>query len=557
MLFGAALEGVGVSVVLPLLSIIGQPEYLEVHRTFAVYVSRFGIVSHTQLIIAGALMLTFLYILKNVYLVWLLKRQVDFSLRMQVDYARQLYANYLLKPYLYHLGHNTATLLRNAYNGPVYVFSVILISTLMLFTEFFTAIVICALLVFVDAFAAIVVGGCIGGIVYCIIQSLRCRIERQGKTENRYAAEMYQWINQGLGAIKETKVLRREGYFYEAFSAAYERYGEANRGFRFVSQLPRYFIETLIVSGLMFLIIGKIYFGSTPEEIVPLLGVLALAAFRIMPSANRIVGYLNTIKFNMPLFNELYDELLAIRERRIRGMDRKIFSEVREKLPFVGEIRVAQLSFHYPEGTQEVLEDVCFTIPKGCFVGVVGSSGAGKTTFVDLLLGLLKPVSGDILVDGTSIYSDVRAWQANLAYVPQEIYLIDGTLRENIALGFAANQIDDAKVENVLRMVELYDFVQKLPDRTYATVGERGVKLSGGQKQRIGIARALYVEPEVLVLDEATSALDSMTEKSIMDTILKLKGWITIIAIAHRVTTLAECDFQVRFEHGKVTQIGG
>lgn len=554
MFFGATLEGLGVSVILPFLSIMGQPEYLGMHENVAAYMSSFGIVSHTQLIIAGALLLILLYGVKNIYLVCLLKWQVNFSLQMQIDYARQLYANYLLKPYLYHLDHNTATLLRNAYNGPIYVFSAILMSTLMLFTEIFTAIVICVFLVFVDAFSAIVVGGCISAMIYGIVQSFRRRIDCQGRMENRYAAEMCQWINQGLGAIKETKVLGRERRFYEAFSAAYEKYGEAYRGFRFVSQMPRYLIEVLVVSGLMFLIIGKLILGSTPKDIVPLLGVLALAAFRIMPSANRIVGYLNTIKFNMPLFNEVYGELMTIRERRIRGADSRIFSEARGKLPFVGEICVEHLSFRYPEGRQNVFEDVCFTIQKGSFVGIVGPSGAGKTTFVDLLLGLLEPVSGDILVDGTSIYSDIRAWQANLAYVPQEVYLIDGTLRENIALGFAADQIDDSKVAKVLRMAELYDFVQQLPDGIYSTVGERGVKLSGGQRQRIGIARALYIEPEVLVLDEATSALDSMTEKSIMNTILKLKGKITIIAIAHRVTTLSNCDFRVRFENGKAIQ---
>lgn len=202
-----------------------------------------------------------------------------------------------------------------------------------------------------------------------------------------------------------------------------------------------------------------------------------------------------------------------------------------------------------------VLQDISFTIPKGKFVGIIGPSGAGKTTFVDILLGLLEPTSGKITVDGVDIFSNIRGWQANLAYVPQSIYLIDGTIKENIALGVAEDEIDNELINKVLHMAELYDFVYSQPDNINTNVGERGVKLSGGQRQRIGIARALYQQPEVLILDEATSALDNETEKSITDTILKLKGKITIIAIAHRTSTLEQCDFKVKFENGKAVVI--
>ena len=209
------------------------------------------------------------------------------------------------------------------------------------------------------------------------------------------------------------------------------------------------------------------------------------------------------------------------------------------------------LGFQYPGTEQVVLQAVSFRVPKGAFVGIVGPSGAGKTTFVDILLGLLRPAKGCIRVDGVDIWQDIRAWQANIAYVPQTIYLIDGTIRENIALGMKPEDIDDEKVRRVLKMAELHDFVAAQPDGIEAMVGERGVRLSGGQRQRIGIARALYQEPEVLILDEATSSLDSATEESITHTILKLKGEITILSIAHRVSTLAECDFKVRFAAGE------
>jgi len=282
-----------------------------------------------------------------------------------------------------------------------------------------------------------------------------------------------------------------------------------------------------------------------------LLAVLALAVFRLMPCANRIVNLSNGIRFQMSLFNELYDEFCIIRDRLESGKSEELLSENVEKLPFVKELCVEHLAFQYPGGQHEVLQDVSFTVPKGSFVGVVGPSGAGKTTFVDILLGLLTPTGGKITIDGVDIQSNIRGWQANLSYVPQSIYLIDGTIKDNVALGVPPEDFEEDLLIRVLKMAELYDFVEELPKGVDTMVGERGVKLSGGQRQRIGIARALYYKPDVLVLDEATSALDNETEKSITDTILKLKGQITIISIAHRVSTLEACDFKIKFENGQ------
>ncbi|WP_288549007.1 ABC transporter ATP-binding protein [uncultured Phascolarctobacterium sp.] len=554
MILGAILEAIGIGAILPLISIMENPDFLTVYPKVTKYAGIFGIMTHIQFIITATFLLLILYIIKNIYLAWQNKIQIDFAVQNQIYYSEELLTEYLQKPYLYHLNHNTATLLRNVNSGGVIVFSLIMVSMFTLLTEIITAVTIWLMLVMIDAFTAIIVAGFIGSLLYFIIKGFRKKITEQGKIQNEYSALYIKCINQSLGAIKETKVSCKEEFFLDAFRKAYFEYGKANGKFLFMNQLPRMLIETIIVCGLLLLIITKLLLGNQPAEIVPLLGVLALAAFRLMPSANRIVNLSNGIRFQMPFFNELYEDLLIIKNKGEKETE-TCLQKPESRMDFENVISVEELSFAYPEIEKQVLNNISFSIPKGKFVGIVGPSGAGKTTFVDILLGLLPPSKGKISVDGKNIYDDIRTWQANLAYVPQSIYLIDGTIRENIALGVDEKEINDALINKVLHMAELYDFVQELPAGIDTTVGERGVKLSGGQRQRIGIARALYYQPQVLVLDEATSALDNETEKSITDTILKLKGQITIIAVAHRLTTLAQCDFKVKFENGKASII--
>lgn len=549
MVVGAVLEALGIGAILPLISVMGNDNFLYEHPEIAVHITEIGVENHTGFIIMASTGLIVIYIIKNAYIAWESHLQIRFAVQNQIYYSKELLAEYLTKPYLFHVNHNSATLIRNVNSGSMVAFSAILIPTFQLITELITAFVIWLMLVFIDAFTAVIAAGVLSLVIYLILKSFRKKITRQGTVQNNYAAQYIKWLNQSLGAIKETKVLHKEEFFIQEFYNAYYQFGFANGKFNFLNQIPRTIIEACVVSGLLILIIVKLMLGNVPNDIVPLLGVLALAAFRLMPSANRIVSLTNGIKFQLPFFNELYPEFISIRERR----DNNNFSHIKtldNKLPFNDVLNIEHLGFRYPDGGKDVLMDVSFSISKGKFVGFIGPSGAGKTTFVDILLGLLEPTSGRITVDGVDISTDVRSWQENLAYVPQSIYLIDGTIKENIALGMESKDIDDKQVKNVLKMAELYDYVTTLPDGINTKVGERGVKLSGGQRQRIGIARALYQQPEVLILDEATSALDNETEKSITDTILKFKGKITILSIAHRVSTLEECDFKVKFSDG-------
>ena len=554
MIIGAALETVGIGAILPLISIMGQPDFLANHGRIADIVARFGVHTHNQMIMLCAVGLIFVYILKNIYLAWQSQLQIRFVVNNQMYFARQLFAEYMAKPYSYYLNHNLSEATRNI-SSPTVIFSSILMPTLMLMTEIVTGSTIVGLLILADPLIAILVAGLMACVVCGLFKAFRNIISERGSISNQYQTLMRRWVTQGLQSIKDSKVLQREQFFCDAYESAYQNYNTANQKYLFIQQLPRLFVESIVVAGLLFLVIIKLLGGSNPQEIVPVLGVLAMAAFRLMPSANRIIGYLNTIKYNMLYFHQVYPELLEIRRLAERGTADSFFPPETNRMPFAKKICIEHLAFRYSGGTQNVLSDVSFVIPKGSFVGIIGPSGAGKTTFVEILLGILPPNAGKIMTDGISIYDNIRAWQANLAYVPQSIYLIDASIRENVAFGHPENEIDDERVAHVLQMAELQDFVQSLPNGVHTSVGDRGVRLSGGQRQRIGIARALYCNPEVLVLDEATSALDNETEKSITDTILKLKGKITIIAIAHRISTLEACDFKVKFENGRASVV--
>lgn len=547
MVIGAFMEAIGIGLILPLLNILADNEFLTKHADIAKIVFSMGIDNHIKFVCFLIFVLITWYIIKNFYTYTLLKKQVSFSINLQKKYAYRLLNLYLRRPYIYSLEQNSAVLIRNIQSSLSYVFNTLLYSSLFLITELMTVCMIWLMLLYVDAFVAIIVIGILAVVMYVFISKFKSKVSERGKIQNKNIAEYTKWLNQSLGAVKETKILCKENYFLNQFISAYSNYANAVQYYNVISQMPRFFIEALVTIGLLLLIVYKLMIGENVVQIVSLLGVLSLAAFRLMPSANRILNLTTTIRYQTPAFFALKQDLNdADRLIRNSGKNEKV-----NKINFKQEINIKNLSFNYPSNKKCILYNVSFTIAKGKFVGIIGSSGAGKTTFVDILLGLLEPTSGKITVDGIDIFSNVRAWQANLAYVPQSIYLIDGTIKENIALGIAETEIDDKLINKVLHMAELYDFVYSQPDNINTNVGERGVKLSGGQRQRIGIARALYQKPEVLILDEATSALDTETEKSITDTILKLKGELTIIAIAHRTSTLEQCDFKVKFENGK------
>jgi len=547
MLIGALLEALGIGAIMPLLALMSDENYLQKHPDIANVAYSFGITTHRDFIMASTIMLILIYIIKNLYLIFQTRVQIYFALNKQISLSKKLLAFYLSKPYEFHLKNNSAVLIRNVCNFVEQVISSLLLSEFYLFAEIITALGIWGMLLWVDPITAIITAGLIGGLVAMTIYQMNREIKKQGIIRSEHSAELLKWLNQGLGSVKETTVMGKKSFFINRFCNAYDKYGQAHAKYQFLTQLPRMFIEILAVGGLLLLVVFKLSLGSNPAEIVPLLGAISLAAFRLMPSATRIISYSNNIQYFLPVLNMIYDDLRAAVSQKVN-----INVDSHKKLAFQNKITFQNLEFSYSGTDRKVLSGVSFEIKKGDFVGIIGQSGAGKTTFVDILLGLFCPTEGKILIDGIDVQSDIDGWRKNLAYVPQSIYLIDGSIKENIALGVDASDVDIELLNKVIGMAELTEFVNNLPDGIGTSVGERGVMLSGGQRQRIGIARALYQQPDILILDEATSALDNDTEKSITDTILNLKGEITIISIAHRLSTLVDCDYKLEFFHGKV-----
>lgn len=550
MLVIAVFEAFGIGLLYPLITIISDTDWLANHKRIADWLAMFGITSHRKVIFTASIALLLFYIVKNIVVLVQGKLQISFSLNNQRDYSKLLYSYYMRKPYLYHIDTNIAVLSRNISIGGTTVFSEILISTLQIITNIITVVVIWAFICIIDWLIAIGVAFVMGPLVFIMLNYFRKKITKAGEIQNNCNAKKSKWINQGFYSIKETKVMQREDYFISKFDSSYSEFTESYKNYLFIQRFPKAIIELVTIGGILLLIAVKMILDSNPTALIPTLGVLALAAVRLMPSLNQMTAMFNSIKFQLPLFNEMYDDLIVVKNLK-ENDERKLSKNNSELLVFNNKISIQHLTFAYPSKETDVFHNVSFDIPKGKFVGIIGPSGAGKTTFVDILLGLLPPKSGTITVDGNDIYKNISGWLDNIAYVPQNIYLIDGSIKDNIAFGIAPEDVDDSRIQEVLKMAELYDFVQTLPEKENTSAGDRGAKLSGGQKQRIGIARALYHNPNVLILDEATSALDNETEKQITDTILKLKGKITIIAIAHRLSTLENCDFKIKFEGGK------
>ena len=547
MLVGMVLETLGVGLVIPALTLLTRPAAAFHWPLLDSVFSTVGNPTNEQVVVAGMLLLVAAYAVKTAFLAFLAWKQAGLIFRVQADLSQRLFSGYLCQPYTFHLERNSAQLIRNAM-GQVGDITNVMQQGLILATETLVIFGIGCLLVFVEPLGALVVVGVLGLTGWAMHRLTRRRLLCWGELRQHHEGLRIQHLQQGLGGVKDVKVLGREADFLEQYRSHTAASTSVIRRQTFLQAIPRLGLEMLAVSGLACLVLVMVWQGKPLGALLPTIGLFAAAAFRFMPSVNRVILALQSVRFSLPVIDTLHGELELINAHKppLPGAP----------FPFQKELSLSGVTFSYPGADGDALRDVSLSIPKGISAGFIGGSGAGKTTLVDVVLGLLSPDQGRVLVDGADIAGNLRGWQDRIGYVSQAIYLTDDTLSRNVALGLPENQIDESAIWRALESAQLDEFVKELPLGLDTVVGERGVRLSGGQRQRIGIARALYHEPDVLVLDEATSALDVQTERGVMDAIRKLRGSKTILIIAHRLSTVADCDLIFHLENGKLKASG-
>lgn len=549
MLIGTLLEAAGIGLMIPLIALLTQPDIADRYPAFEPALALLGYPTQRALILGAMLALTVIYTVKNFFLVFLALREARFVSDVQAELSRRLFRTYLRQPYAFHLRHNSAVLIHNA-TGVVssFVYSA-MTPALVAVAESLTLIGVAGLAILVEPLGVLLVALVLGGAGLGFHKLTRARIARWGEAYEHHQGLRMQHLAQGLAGAKVVKLSGREDSFLGQFHL-HNIQSARMEGLQVgLQHIPRLWLELLAVSGLATLVLTMVLRGHDMDTVLPTVGFLSAAAYRLMPSVNRILGAAQAIRYSTAAVATLTGELsrtsLEPESPRRQGL-----------LPFQQRVQLTNVSYSYAGATIPALTEVSLHIDKGETVGVVGPSGAGKSTMVDVLLGLLTPTSGRVMVDGQDVQQDLRGWQDQVGYVPQSIYLTDDTLRRNVAFGLTDDQIDNEGVRAALLAAQLEDFVNRLPDGIETLVGERGVRLSGGERQRIGIARALYHDPAVLVLDEATSSLDAAAERGVMAAVESLHGRKTILIVSHRLTTVQQCDRLYRLVDGRVAAVG-
>jgi len=557
MIVAAGLETLGIGMIVPFVGIITNPNMIQEQASLHYIFNLLNFQTTTAFIIFSVVLLLVIFVGKNIYLLFFNYAQFRLILNQQVKLSSTLFKSYLTKPYAFHLQRNTSELLRNINGEVANVFQGIIMASFQLITEILVILCILCLLVITAPIATIVASVLLAVSVIIFFTFLRKKISALGKEQQRVGATTIKWVNQGLGASKEVKVSGKENFFIKSYTAQNQIRANNSRFMKMLEVAPRVFIETILVFIILITMLIIVFQGNSMTQLVSTMALFAMAAFRLMPSITRVVSLITTIRYNQPALSVIYDDLFSDGKKHSKDISNRAIDGVintGERL-FNDSIQLKNVSFRYPEQIHHALRDINLTIPIGKSVAFIGESGAGKTTLVDLILGLFEPEYGDVYVDGKKLKDQKKLWQQKIGYIPQSIFLSDDSIRANVAFGIDSELVDDTEVWRALEQAQLKSFVQALPDQLNTSVGENGVRISGGQRQRIGIARALYHNPEILFMDEATSALDNETEKEIMKAIDGLKGDKTLIIIAHRLSTIKNCDIVFELSHGKITSI--
>jgi ATP-binding cassette subfamily C protein len=553
---GALFEAVSIGLVVPFIAVLKDPGLVLNAPVTQPLVSALNIREPQMLLVILGLGLVGAFVIKSGYLLLLNRWLFRYVFKKHVRLARQLLTGYLKAPYTFHLHGNSAEMIK-VMTGTIQGFtSGFLVNLLTLLGEVLVVVALIILLMLIEPLTTLGAVFVLGVPTALSYRLMRRRLAMSGRLSQESFTSVVQWTEQAIGGIKETLVTGRVPFFIERQGDHVRRLADSVRSFAFLSTIPRLVVDTLGVTAMVMAALVIFMRGKDMQSLLPVFGMFAVAAMRLMPSMSRIGGGLAQLRFLCATTEVLYDELCVLERDELQRVSPATAWNPCSPLPFERSLVVEHLSYRYPSMPQRAIDDVSLEIPRGHWVGLIGPTGAGKTTLVDLMLGLLVPTSGRILVDGRDLQHDVTRWQRNIGLVPQNVYLMDDTLRRNVAFGLPDHDIDDERLWEALRAARIDNFVHSLPSGLNALIGERGDRLSGGERQRLGIARALYRDPQVLVIDEGTANLDNETEAAIVRTLSGLRGKKTIIVVAHRLPLVRTCDSVCLLRQGRVQNFG-
>ena len=550
MAVSAFLETGAVMMVMAVVEMVIDPDTLAQGGTYQKVCEILHLNGTVEFSVLAILFLIFLYIAKNSFQFFLQKSLYHFVYTNQFHTAASLMKNFVKRDYEYYLNAETSVIQRSITADVSNMYALIQ-SVLQIASESIVALFLVVALAMQDPVMTVVIAVLLVVTLVVIKNIIKPIMNRTGKENQDYGASMFAWIAETIQGIKDIKVAGKEQYFINEYCKVGEGYVKAMERFSLFNNTPKLLIETVCIAGLLGYILVLIVSGADVSGMISLFAAFGIAAMRLLPAASRINNQLTSMAFNEPFFN-VSDNL--VEETNEQNTDISYAVVAKEKLPVTRAVTLENITYHYPNSDKLIFDHASVTFPIGQSIGVVGASGAGKTTIIDIVLGLLNLQGGRVLADDVDIQTHYREWLANVGYIPQMIFLLDADIRKNVAFGVPEEEIDDEKLWYALREAQLDEFIKTLPDGVYTGIGERGIRLSGGQRQRIGIARALYNDPEVLILDEATSALDNDTEAAIMDSINRLHGKKTLLIIAHRLQTIEKCDIVYRVENGAIVK---
>lgn len=553
---GGFLETLGVGAMIPVVNVLLMPEavqeYIERYDFLKRLCGTLHIENMRQITMALLVGLMAVYVLKNLYILLLTYLQNSFITQNRNRMISRVMAEFLNRPYEKYLGADIPTVFRITDSDIPHTFTLIL-AMLQLASEVVVTFLIFLVLLWQSVAMTLFVIAVFGVMTLFIIRILKPRMNRIGAKNQELQSRIAKWRIQATYGLKDVKVLNREEFFIRNYYETGKVGADVSRNYAVLNNLPRLLIETVFIVSVLSFIAVYIRGGGNVAAIMTTIAAFGVAAMRVLPSVNRINTYITEIAYTEPSLNFVYENLQEGMKTDAMLAERRANSQV-EKLKLEERIELDHISFHYPDSDKFIFRDAHMVVPRGKSVGIIGASGAGKSTIVDVLLGLLQAQEGEITCDGVNIFKNYESWLAQVGYIPQSIYLIDESVRDNIAFGIDADKIDDKRIWEVLEEAQLKEFIEELPQGLDTTIGDRGVRLSGGQRQRIGIARALYNDPEILVFDEATSALDNETEAAVMEAVNSFHGKKTMIIIAHRLNTIEKCDIIYKVENGKLVE---